>query len=371
MELIDPFGRTVRDLRISITDRCNFRCTYCMPAEGMKWLPHTEVLSYEELHRLASICVNHFDVDGIRLTGGEPTMRAHLSVLVQKLAGLIVPATANSPRAGKPIDLAVTTNGATLRLIAQELREAGFYRPTALMEYSAIRAAFILVPFFVAGFVAMFFEGTAMMNIGLAGIAFAILGYSFPRVYLSYLAQQRRRAIERSLPMAVDLLSLGLTGGQNIYNSMSRVAKEMVVSSPVLAEELRMVREQTEIGNLELAMMQFANRTNIPEVRTLALVLSQSERLGTDIAQTLMEFSTNFRNSMRQRAESQANRANFWMLFPTIFCLWIPTLAILFAPVYHEFYKHGTESKDALQKGFTEFSNITDPKGKNALTGKK
>ena len=128
MELIDPFGRTVRDLRISITDRCNFRCTYCMPAEGMKWLPHTEVLSYEELHRLASICVNHFDVDGIRLTGGEPTMRAHLSVLVQKLAGLIVPATANSPRAGKPIDLAVTTNGATLRLIAQELREAGLKR---------------------------------------------------------------------------------------------------------------------------------------------------------------------------------------------------------------------------------------------------
>ena len=128
MELIDPFGRTVRDLRISITDRCNFRCTYCMPAEGMKWLPHTEVLSYEELHRLASICVNHFDVDGIRLTGGEPTMRAHLSVLVQKLSGLIVPATANSPRAGKPIDLAITTNGATLRLIAQELREAGLKR---------------------------------------------------------------------------------------------------------------------------------------------------------------------------------------------------------------------------------------------------
>jgi cyclic pyranopterin phosphate synthase len=86
------------------------------------------VLSYEELHRLASICVNHFDVDGIRLTGGEPTMRAHLPVLVQKLAGLIVPAAANSPRAGKPIDLAITTNGATLRLIAQELREAGLER---------------------------------------------------------------------------------------------------------------------------------------------------------------------------------------------------------------------------------------------------
>jgi cyclic pyranopterin phosphate synthase len=126
--LIDPYGRTVRDLRISITDRCNFRCTYCMPEEGMKWLPRDEVLTYEELARVAGICVSHFGVDGIRLTGGEPTMRAHLPILVQKLAVLQVPADASSPRAGKPIDLAITTNGATLRLIAQELRNAGLAR---------------------------------------------------------------------------------------------------------------------------------------------------------------------------------------------------------------------------------------------------
>ena len=128
MDLIDQYGRTVRDLRISITDRCNFRCTYCMPEEGMKWLPREEVLTYEELARVASICVGHFGVDGIRLTGGEPTMRAHLPILVQKLAVLQVPADASSPRAGKPIDLAITTNGATLRLIAQELRNAGLAR---------------------------------------------------------------------------------------------------------------------------------------------------------------------------------------------------------------------------------------------------
>lgn len=128
MELIDPFGRTVRDLRISITDRCNFRCTYCMPAEGMKWLERSEVLTYEELHRVAGICVSYFDVDGIRLTGGEPTMRAHVAVLIGKLATLIVPASANSPRAGRPVDLALTTNGATLRLVASELHLAGLQR---------------------------------------------------------------------------------------------------------------------------------------------------------------------------------------------------------------------------------------------------
>ncbi|MFM8954919.1 MAG: GTP 3',8-cyclase MoaA [Actinomycetota bacterium] len=128
MKLIDPFGRTVRDLRISITDRCNFRCTYCMPEEGMAWLDRKEILTFEEINRLATICVERFDVDSIRLTGGEPTVRAHLPVLVEKLSRLRVRDGADSPRAGQKIDLALTTNGATLRLLADELKSAGLER---------------------------------------------------------------------------------------------------------------------------------------------------------------------------------------------------------------------------------------------------
>ena len=120
-DLVDPFGRTVRDLRISVTDRCNFRCTYCMPAEGMTWLPKSEVLTFEEIERLASLMVSRFGFDGIRLTGGEPTMRAHLSVLVAKLAALRGPD-------GLPIDLAITTNAATLTNCVDELRAAGLRR---------------------------------------------------------------------------------------------------------------------------------------------------------------------------------------------------------------------------------------------------
>jgi cyclic pyranopterin phosphate synthase len=113
--LVDPFGRTIGDLRISITDRCNFRCTYCMPEEGMQWLPRSEVLTFEEIERLARIFVERYGVRGIRLTGGEPTVRAHLPVLVEKLARL-------------GADLAMTTNGATLRHLAHGLREAGLRR---------------------------------------------------------------------------------------------------------------------------------------------------------------------------------------------------------------------------------------------------
>src|ERR1700712_5482425 len=100
MDLVDSFGRAIRDLRISVTDRCNFRCTYCMPQEGMKWLPRSEVLTFEEIERLARIFVERFEVDGLRLTGGEPTVRAHLPVLVGMLAELRVPSGSASPFAG-------------------------------------------------------------------------------------------------------------------------------------------------------------------------------------------------------------------------------------------------------------------------------
>jgi cyclic pyranopterin phosphate synthase len=80
--LVDGYGRVHTDLRISVTDRCNFRCTYCMPEEGMQWLPKDEVLTFEELERLARLLVEVHGIRSIRLTGGEPTVRAHLPVLV-------------------------------------------------------------------------------------------------------------------------------------------------------------------------------------------------------------------------------------------------------------------------------------------------
>jgi cyclic pyranopterin phosphate synthase len=122
VDLVDPFGRVIRDLRISVTDRCNFRCTYCMPEEGMQWLPRSEILTFEEIERVAQLFVERYAVEGIRLTGGEPTVRAHLPLLVGKLAALRHPVT------GDKIDLALTTNGATLRFVAHELRAAGLDR---------------------------------------------------------------------------------------------------------------------------------------------------------------------------------------------------------------------------------------------------
>ena len=114
-QLIDGFGRVHRDLRISVTDRCNFRCQYCMPEEGMQWTPRSDILTFEEIERVARIMVERYGVDGIRLTGGEPLVRARLPLLVEKLAALRV-------------DLAMTTNGVSLPLVAEELKKAGLRR---------------------------------------------------------------------------------------------------------------------------------------------------------------------------------------------------------------------------------------------------
>ncbi|OUV77048.1 MAG: GTP 3',8-cyclase MoaA [Acidimicrobiaceae bacterium TMED130] len=114
-QLIDTHSRIHKDLRISITDRCNFRCTYCMPEEGLEWTPREELLTFEEIERLASLLVHQFGIESIRLTGGEPTVRANLPDLINRLAKL-------------PINLSMTTNGATLSLMARKLKDAGLDR---------------------------------------------------------------------------------------------------------------------------------------------------------------------------------------------------------------------------------------------------
>jgi GTP 3',8-cyclase len=115
--LLDSYGRVADDLRISITDRCNFRCIYCMPAEGLKWLAREDLLRFEEITRLARIFVQRYGVRTIRITGGEPLVR----IKVEELVGMI---NAIDPT----LDITMTTNGVLLRDKAQKLAAAGLKR---------------------------------------------------------------------------------------------------------------------------------------------------------------------------------------------------------------------------------------------------
>jgi len=126
----DALDRPLRDLRISVTDRCNFRCTYCMPKEifgaDYAFLPRSEVLTFEEIERLARVFVG-LGAEKLRLTGGEPLVRRDLPVLVAMLAALRRPD-------GEVLDLTLTTNGSALRALAGRLADAGLQRVTVSLD---------------------------------------------------------------------------------------------------------------------------------------------------------------------------------------------------------------------------------------------
>lgn len=130
MDPLDRLGRPLRDLRISVTDRCNFRCTYCMPKEifgrDYAFLPRDQVLSFEEIVRAARVFVS-LGVEKLRITGGEPLVRRDLPELIAMLAGLRTPD-------GRELDLTLTTNGAALRALAAPLASAGLRRVTVSLD---------------------------------------------------------------------------------------------------------------------------------------------------------------------------------------------------------------------------------------------
>jgi len=128
--LTDTFQRPLRDLRISVTDRCNFRCSYCMPKEVFDkdhaYLPHASLLTFEEITRLARLFVAH-GVGKIRLTGGEPLLRKNIEILISQLAAL-------RTVDGTPLDITLTTNGSLLARKAAALKEAGLQRVTVSLD---------------------------------------------------------------------------------------------------------------------------------------------------------------------------------------------------------------------------------------------
>src|SRR5215471_19796599 len=115
--LTDSYGRTASDLRVSLTDRCNLRCTYCMPPEGLEWLPKSELLSDDELFRLITLAVTRLGITEVRFTGGEPLLRRGLPGIIEHVAAL-------EPRP----EMSLTTNGIGLDRLAAPLQAAGLDR---------------------------------------------------------------------------------------------------------------------------------------------------------------------------------------------------------------------------------------------------
>jgi tight adherence protein C len=244
--------------------------------------------------------------------------------------------------------------------IRNALRTAGYYRPTAVVEYAALRAILVVSALVATGLLALLVPDEDVRTVLVGGAIAAMLGYSLPRLYLIVLGRRRRRQIERGLPFAIDLLSLSLSAGQNTLNAVRQVGRELAYSFPALADELDIVHRQARLSSLGHALEQFADRVSVPEVRNLALLLIQSERLGADASTALLEFSTYHRSNLRQNAEAQANRTTFWMMFPSVCCLWVAACIVLIGPIYYQFWQRWATATQLVSETAREMNKANN-----------
>jgi tight adherence protein C len=228
------------------------------------------------------------------------------------------------------------------------LRQGGYYRPSALLEYQAVRAMLVLTPLVITVAASLLVDKAQIPWVLAGGLTLAVAGFAIPRLYLSIQARKRMREIERGLPVFADLLSIALLAGQSLLAGMQRVTDQLRRTFPGLASELDIVLTQAELLSLSVAFEQWANRSQVQEIRNVAVILTQSQKLGNDPSAVLMEFANNMRTNLRQRADAQAQRTTFFALFPTILFMWVPALILLVGPIYFEFAAKRKASRDAV-----------------------
>lgn len=223
--------------------------------------------------------------------------------------------------------------------IQQDLRRAGYYHRYALREFLAIRNVLILGWLL---FAAAVYWLVAIPNpswklpVFVVGVTIFAMLFSVPRLILQVQASDRLRRIQRTLPDAVDMITMVMTGGVSLEKALDHVSRELVSTHPDLSCELAIITKQTQASSLDYALNQFANRIDTPDVQSLAALVSQSEQLGSNVTTAFQGYSDAVRRSMRQRAAERGNKASVKMLLPIIFCLAPPVYILLLAPALLE-----------------------------------
>lgn len=215
------------------------------------------------------------------------------------------------------------------------LRQAGFYRPSARNTIYAFRFLFLITPLVIAGICAVLAEKEWTWHILGTGILAAAVLSIVPRLYVFFRKKARYEEIRSGLADTIDMLSMCLTGGLNLLESLEHVAGQMG-AYPALAEELRLVKRQAEVSSLKLALEDLTRRVDIPEIRQLVAVLSRGTQLGSQLASSLHTHADHLRTALRQSALARANKAPVKLVLPILFCLAPAALIILTAPALLE-----------------------------------
>ncbi|VXB94432.1 Type II secretion system protein [Pseudomonas sp. 8AS] len=216
----------------------------------------------------------------------------------------------------------------------QLLTHAGYRSPSAVQVYWAVR---VLLPLLALAsvFLILPFLPKLSLNIGFMMAAVAAgIGWLLPALYVDKRKEGRMTRLRRAFPDALDLMVVCVESGLALPQAMERVAEEMLVSQPELAEELAQVNNEIRAGIPSTqALKHLAERTGLEDVQGLVSLLAQSIRFGTSVADTLRVYAEEFRDRRTQAAEEQAAKVGTKLVFPLIFCLWPSFFLVAIGPV--------------------------------------
>lgn len=223
--------------------------------------------------------------------------------------------------------------------LQQELRRAGYYKPTARREFLALRNVLALTAALFTGILAVVIgpdRPGLTAPILIWGMAIAVLLYVLPWLYLKLQASQRLQMVQRALPDAFDMLTMCLSGGLTIGESLAHVSRELYGSHPDLSVELEIVRRHSEMYTLSEAFRHLHRRIDLPEVASLCAMIEQSERLGSNLVEAIRDYADGIRTRLRQSADERAGKVGIKLLFPLVLCLAPSALIVLWGPAVLE-----------------------------------
>jgi tight adherence protein C len=240
--------------------------------------------------------------------------------------------------------------------LQQDMWLAGYRSSAAVNNFLVVRNLLTLAPL-LGGLLSVLAapDGNTALFFLITGLVLAGLGYAVPRVVLSGQASARSDRLRSSLPIWMDTLALTLSTGLGLTPALARSGAAIRRGHPDLADELRVVARQAELRSLSHALEQWKKRIPLPEVGSIVFLLTQSDRLGTDVIAGLWELSASYRVNARQLAEAAANRMNFFLLFPTVLLLLPAAGIILIGPPGLQ----ALEEAKVLEKALEDASDVS------------
>ena len=248
-----------------------------------------------------------------------------------------------SDKLRKHNNMFVPSDKSLLQRTATRLNYAGFHGKNSLLHYYAIRMLLLILLPLIVLMVSVFFSGIKGAAILQGLLAAAALGYLGPSLILDHLITNRQKNLQRAFPDALDLLVVCSEAGLSLDAGLQKVAAEINISQPILADELAIVIAETRVGiERHKALQRLVERTGVEEIKGLLSTLAQSMQFGTSIAETLKVYSEDLRDKRMQTAEEKAAKIGTKLIFPLVLCLLPAFLIVVMAPAFMMLKKLGS-----------------------------